>query len=240
MIFDAHVHMMDNEGRRLDDVLQLMEENQIDRAAIMPGGTFKPDNDYTAAAKRKHPDKFEALAWINPHFGTEAVEECRRRIRDDGFRGIKIHPTFHACSFERHEDVLAPLMELAAEEDVPVLFHTGDYPFCLPQSFDMAAAAYPATKIIMGHMSLSFIWNNYVVKLAAKRPNIYLETSQYPLIPVIQEAIDTLGSERVIYGSDMTSISPAAEITKLNCLTMSDADRENVFAKNIMRLMNLD
>ena len=55
----------------------------------------------------------------------------------------------------------------------------------------------------MGHMGTgtsSYI--NAAIDIAARNPNVYLETSGMPMHTKIKEAVERVGAERVLYGSD--------------------------------------
>jgi predicted TIM-barrel fold metal-dependent hydrolase len=80
------------------------------------------------------------VAGVNPHFGTEMLEEVRTAATDWGFRGIKFMPLKH--DFDGHDAILKPFMELARELGLYVTIHTGPNEI-QPIKARPLAAAYP-------------------------------------------------------------------------------------------------
>ncbi len=75
---------------------------------------------------------------------------------------------------------------------------------------------------------------------AAKQcPNAYLEMSggYYPF--QFERAVKdpAIGPERVLYGSDLPILHPLVEQEKIFALSISEAERELIFWKNLERLL---
>jgi predicted TIM-barrel fold metal-dependent hydrolase len=128
-------------------------------------------------------------------------------------------------------------MDVAAELDVPILYHSGDRIMCLPRQIGEAASRTDAT-IIMGHMG-GFFNADDVVDVAARHENIVLESSAFPYPRYIQDAVDRLGAERVIYGSDQPAANPHVELEKIRVLDLTDEQRELILHRNIARMLDL-
>ena len=73
--------------------------------------------------------------------------------------------------------------------------------------------------------------------LSDRHPNLVLETSAMPYPVKIREAVQRLGAERVIYGSDGPVCSPRIEVEKVR-LACLDAESERlVLGENARRLL---
>jgi len=89
----------------------------------------------------------------------------------------------------------------------------------------------------MGHGHIVYI--NGAIEIAKKHENIYLETSAMPMHVKIKEAVEKVGRERVIYGSDMPFGHPAFEIEKVKVSGLREEELEYVFYRNIVELYNI-
>ena len=62
----------------------------------------------------------------------------------------------------------------------------------------------------MGHGNIVYI--NASIDVAERNPNVYLETSGMPMHAKIREAVERVGPEPVLYGSDTPFHHPAVEL----------------------------
>lgn len=77
------------------------------------------------------------------------------------------------------------------------------------------------------------------LQVAKEYDNICLDTSGGPA-KKIMIAIQALGSDRVIFGSDMPFIpfgNPADELNRISKLEISDEDKQLILGQNILRLL---
>lgn len=69
-------------------------------------------------------------------------------------------------------------------------------------------------------------------------PNFYFETGDYSQPHGIEEVCQKFGSERLLYGSNFPTNSPAGSIYTLHNAKISQEDRENIAHRNLERLLN--
>jgi predicted TIM-barrel fold metal-dependent hydrolase len=130
-----------------------------------------------------------------------------------------------------------PLADLVAERGLPLLIHTGHPIFTLPWSVEELAQAKPETNVIMGHMGHgNIIYINAAIDAAERRPNVYLETSGMPMHTKIAEAVNRVGADRVLYGSDAPFHHPKVELLKVRLSGIKPSDMEMVLGMNAERL----
>ena len=91
---------------------------EMDRYDIETSVVSYMDNAVVEKAVRRFPGRFVGLTWANPYDGDKAVEAVVRDVREYGFKGIKLHPLLNA--FTANDAVVHPLMETAAQMDLPV------------------------------------------------------------------------------------------------------------------------
>jgi predicted TIM-barrel fold metal-dependent hydrolase len=110
--------------------------------------------------------------------------------------------------------------------------HVGDFPM-FGVHLD---PAYPDAKIILGHMGHgNIVYINAAIDIAARHPNVYLETSGMPMHSKIAEAVKRVG-DRVLYGSDAPFHDPAVEMLKVRVSGLGEAAVRAVLHDNAERL----
>ncbi len=233
---DAHAHVgyfgsWCDVGLTAREMAEAMERYAIEKAVIS-----YPDNAVTAAALREFPDRFAALAWLDPNRGPQALEELDALLNGQGFCGIKLHPLFNA--YTANDSVVFPLMEEARRRNLPVFIHSGHPPFSLPWSIGQLAEAFPEVRIVMVHMGHGHgVYIQAAIDTARKYDNIFLENSGMPMHTKIKEAYCRVGAERLFWGSDAPFHHYAVEILRTEVSGLNERQLEDVFYTNIQRFM---
>jgi uncharacterized protein len=245
VIVDFHTHVDEAEAFGWidppDKLIPLLDAAGIDRAACMtyvdlPGSN--PDAlEYLAEAVSRFPDRLIAVARLHPSYRREAEDALRRAVSELGFRGVKLHPTT-TLAHPAHEPTVA-LLRQAAELGVPVLFHCGDDPYTTPQAIAAGARRAPDTAVVLGHMGGYFHVDD-AIAMAERYPNLYLETSAMPYPSKIAEAVERVGAERVVFGSDGPGCNPRLEVGKVRMLGLGRDAEELILAGNAARLLRLE
>ena len=255
---------------RPETLLRDMEEAGLDRACIMAydfrrasPGPEKPNphvpNDYVAGLAREHPDKFIAIAGIDPMRGiAEALDELDRCINELGMKALKLMPTY--CHFDPGDPYVYPLYERAIEYGIYVQFHMGWTPsvnapmkFQPPHLLDPVGIRFPEMKVIVAHTG--WPWWEEGVCLVAKHPNFHAEMAYWCTLPpeTLLRALlmcrDLVGLDRVLYGSEYRLCIPKnfmATYERINetanRLGLPEIDREdieNILGNNAARLLGL-
>jgi hypothetical protein len=230
VIFDAHMHVGDfgpmfNVSLDRDGLAALMEEHSYEACCV-----FYPDNEYVRTVVESIPGAY-GLVWGNPRL-PGYVEEAERYLDHPKFLGLKLHPLLDG--YLPNDPAVHPLMELLLDRGgLPVLLHCGHPIFSLPWSIEELAAAFPEVKVIIGHMGHgNVVYINASIDIAARHPNVYLETSGMPMHTKIKEAVDRVGVERVLYGSDAPFHHPAVEILRVQVSGLGPDDLERVLSTN--------
>lgn len=236
-IIDSHTHLGEfplfNVSLNADEMISIMNQHNIIISVV-----FSLPNKLTLEAIKNYPGRLVGLVWVNPHDGERALEEIDEAINRWGFKGIKMHPLIH--SFLPDQDIVYPIMDKARRYSIPVLFHCGHPPWSLPWHFGNLADVYPDVTIILGHMGHGHIvYINGSIDVARRHENIVLETSAMPMHRKIREAVEKVGEERVIYGSDMPFGHPSFELKKVEVSGLSKRQLELVLRENARRIFNL-
>ena len=238
-IIDAHCHL-GTEGEEPDahSLLSEMNASGVEKAVVCPTEKYisvfnREGNDHIIEAVRRHPSRLIGFASVNPWFGEEAVDELERSI-GLGLSGLKLHPFLQG--FHLNDELVHPLMGACADLGVPVYFHTGTPISAMPFQLADLARKFPRVSFIMGHMGHSDFWRD-TIPAASRSDNVYLETSLVA-ISLVRSAVEKLGAERVIFGSDTPHSNLACELEKVKAVEMGEEARGRVFAENILQLIH--
>lgn len=244
MIIDMHMHIEDAEalGWKMSaaDCVRAMDEAGVDKAVVMtltdlPG--LNPRGlELIAEACQGHPDRLYGFVRLNPAHLHQAKQLLATAITELGFKGLKLHPV----SSLQHPGGAATidLIQQAGELGVPTLFHCGDEPMSTPLSIAPAAAACPDSVIVLGHMG-GYFHVEEAIDVAEQYPNIILETSAMPYPEKIRLAVNRIGAERVVFGSDGPVSSPVLERQKIVIAELGDEATRLVMGGNAQLLLGL-
>ena len=189
---------------------------EMDRYGIEKSVVSYMDNTVVEQAVKRFPDRFVGITWANPYEGDKAVETVVREVREHGFQGIKLHPLLNA--FTANDAVVHPL----------------------PHSIIQLAEDFPKVRIVMVHMGHgNGIYIQAAIDLSKKHDNVYLETSGMPMHTKIREAYNTVGSERVFWGSDAPFHHYRVEMLRTEVCGLPESALENIFYRNIKRFLVL-
>lgn len=244
MIIDMHMHIDDipalGWNMSAAECIERMDEAGVDVAAVMtiadlPG--INPEAlELIAQACDQHTGRLCGFIRLHPWYRQESLALLSRAVGELGFRGLKLHPV-STLAHPSGEDTIT-LIRKAGELGVPTLFHCGDEPMTTPLSIEPAAAACPDSVVILGHMG-GYFHVDEAIEVAERQPNIVLETSATPYPQKIKEAVDRIGAERVVFGSDGPVSSPVLEREKVMIAGLSPADTALVLGANAARLLGL-
>ena len=244
MIIDMHMHVDDIPAlgwhMSAAQCVESMDEAGIDAAAIMTITDLPELNPHALEliddACHEFPGRLFPFVRIHPWYQDEAVRILDRAITRFNFRGLKLHPVT-SIAHPSGEDTIR-LIRRAGEHGVPTLFHCGDEPMTTPLSIAPAAAACPDAKIILGHMG-GYFHVDEAIDVAEMHDNIILETSAMPYPEKIKEAVERIGAERVIFGSDGPVCSPILERQKISIAGLDSSDEALVLGINAEKLLGV-
>ena len=234
MILDSHMHVGEfplfNVALDRAGLVREMREHDISTGLV-----FHPDNDLVRGIINETPGVY-GLIWVNPR-KADAVADTQRRLDEPGsrFRGVKLHPLLDG--YHPDDPAVHPIIELLIDRDLPALIHCGHPIFTLPWSIEELIRRFPEARIILGHMGHgNIIYINAAIDVAARNPHVYLETSGMPMHSKIREAVERVGPDRVLYGSDTPFHHPSVELTKVRVSGLPTDLTDRVLGENGRKL----
>lgn len=207
-------------ARRL---LDSMDRSGIDRGVVSTLALYKQMtneeldvfHDYVKAQTKEARGRLAAFCTVAP-LEQDALEAVKRRIREEGFVGLKLHPNLQ--EFYPDDRRLYPIYEWMEEKRLPVLFHTGGIGlpgvkdcFGEPGRLDNAACDFPSLPIIMGHAGR--IHYEATATLLRKHSEVYADIStNFGRIPgrewkQLERLMETVkiwcgSTDKLMFGSD--------------------------------------
>ncbi len=250
-IIDCHVHPTaargDGPAACAAEMLRYADRMGIEWQGLSLGPVFiqQPtedeivaDNDFIAEMIELHPDRFFGYANLNPNLLFHSLREIDERIANGPFVGIKLWVAL-CCN---HANVDA-ICERAAELRAPILQHTffraGGNLAGESSPADVAALAsrHPEVTFIAAHAGLN--WERGI-RAVADQPNVCVDTCGFdPEAGFTEMAVQWLGAERVLYGSDAAGRSFASQLAKVHGADISDDDKRLILSGNMRRVLAL-
>jgi len=241
MIIDSHTHVDEVESWGWFDppevLLPLLDQAQIAKAIIMSCRDASTPSDpalqFVKNAVDKYPEWLIGYVRIDaesPH----APEILDLALQEYEFKGVKLHPVSYV-GYPYGENTIQ-LIHRASEYQAPVLFHSGDELLSLSQELAEAARLCPEATLILAHIG-GYYHCEAAIQAAEQHENIYLDTSGMPYPGIIAEAVERIGSERVLFASDGPGCLPELEVAKVKMADLEPEAEANVFSKNILRIL---
>jgi uncharacterized protein len=243
MIIDCEMHIGEFKGDPytwleepvgVQQLLAIMDKYGIDRTIVMASTEQSPQNLAVVEAI-KGIDRLLSFAVINPYEAHGGVGLLRQAVQEWGMNGLKLMPLRHG--YEIDGSAPLPIMQEAHDLGIPVSIHSGSQ-FCLPWQIARLARRFPDVPVIMDHMG----WRYYIdgaIDVAMEQPNILLETALVGMPGYIRMAVDKVGGDRVIYGSDYPTGHPSSMIANIDAANLSPDDRALVMGGNLARILGL-
>lgn len=169
------------------------------------------DDEVTARAVRKHPEKFIGFAAVDPR-RPDAMDLLVHAVEDLKLKGVKFGPIYNGVSLL--DPRMKPVYEYCVRNNLPLTLHMGttfaaNAPIRLGRPLDVDAVAhdYPDLKMIMAHMGHP--WHEECVVVARKNANVYCEVSalyyrpwQYYNILICAQEYLVAGRPKIFFGTD--------------------------------------
>ncbi len=223
-----------------DKLIQRMDRAGVRMAAVSgylnsPGPN--PDSlKVIAEAVDKYPHRLIGYARLDPWFDDRCIETLTQAVKDWGCRGVKLHPAHYTLYPFGPETV--KLAHHAANLGLPILFHCGDELMCLPYQIDRLAVKCPETTLILAHIG-GFFSGEAALNVAERHNHVLVDTSEIPFPEMVKKAVNRLGAEKVLWGSDAPCCDIGHEIKKVELAGLTDRQQRLIFAENYARLMGI-
>ncbi len=239
-----------------------LDRKGVNRAILI--ASAPGDEASVATAVRAYPNRFFGYFMLDP-LQPEALDRVKAAASNPHLHGICLFPAMHTYSIA--DARLVPLLEVASDSRLAVFVHCGMMSvgvrkkLALPSQFDMrysnpldlhpVALHFPQIRFILPHFGAGMF--REALMLADLCPNVYLDTSSsnrwmiyenLDLRSVFRRAIDVLGLDRIVFGTD-SSFFPRGwntaifkeQTTALYEIGLDQQQASFILAQNLERLL---
>jgi hypothetical protein len=243
MIIDGHVHIGTTQFIQMDadaDMLvRLAGELGFDRIFVTHVTALyyemREGNDLLGKDLERFGDRMIGYVTLPTHrLGKQGSDEIRRCVEQYGMRGVKMYSHPESSITEASS---TPIFETAAELKLPVLGHF------TPAECDTLMQRVPEAMVLMAHMGgQPYALGNWhlAVEVAAKHPNLYLDTASSQIDNgMIEHAVRQLGPEKITFGTDMPLLDPWVQRAKVEGAEIDPHAKDLILGGNLQRLLRL-
>lgn len=200
-----------------------------------------------AVACNEHPQIF-AFGGIHPDDPTP--EEHLLQIKQAGLYGIKLHPDYQQTYIDDPKYIR--ILRICATLQLPVVIHAGiddGFPETVHCTLDrilhMLEQVYGDTmpeqpNIVLAHGGANRMHEEVLEKLCGKP--VYFDISfilSYIQLELLLQIIRKHGADRILFATDFPWSDPAADLTAVQNLPLTDAEKEQILWKNAQTLLHL-
>jgi uncharacterized protein len=137
------------------------------------------DDETTAKAVAKYPDKFVGFAYVDPR-RPAYMDELQHAIEDLKLKGVKFGPIYNGVALS--DPRLVPVYEYLQKNNIPLTMHMGTT-FARNAPIEMGRAIhvepvslkYPDLVMVLAHMGHP--WHEDTIVVSRKQPNVFCEIS---------------------------------------------------------------
>ncbi len=252
MIVDADCHIssqrFDGLALTADDLVAAMDGAQVDQALVWLKPPYDkdigPENRAVYDAARAYPDRLIPFGWVNPRLGERhALDTLARCFDEYGFHGVKFNGAQDDYVID-DEALVIPIVERAAAYGKVLAFHIGaDFPENThPMRLGRLAARFPDTTFLLIHLGGAAFpaLDRAAIEVASAHHNLHVIGSAIHERAIIA-ALDTLGTDRVSFGSDMPFFLMHVRRAMYEALLegRDEHTRRGIMGENILRVLGL-
>lgn len=252
-------------------VLEYMDYSGVDCAVLMQSIMYGNHNEYLANLLKKYPDRFiGAFAFVDPRKGETAVEELDW-IAGLGLLGPKIEPPDMPFWIDdaQYDPFWSKLSELGLFLSIDLGWDSAEneYNFQIDQ-LENIIKKFPDLKVLVQHLGISNLDNEaqeYPFPVLQrtlslkKYPNVWFDMSGLPEFcpsedypfpraqKIVKAAVETVGAERLIWGSDFPGILPedvtykqTLNIVRRHCPFLTEKEKDMILGDNALKLFKID
>lgn len=226
----------------LSSLKSSMEKSGVDISVILSIATNahqqKSVNDFAASVNNKR-DIF-GFGSVFPY--SEDVMSELERIKELGLKGVKLHPDYQG--FNVDDIKMKPIYKKISELGLITVFHAGnDYGYPPPYGAtpDKMARAIEwfSSPIVVAHWGGVGCGDAVLKYLCGKE--VYFDTSYaYGTQPkyYFEKILEKHGAHRLLFGTDTPWHTVAMEMRLIDSLKLSDEEKEKIYFKNAMKLLD--
>lgn len=207
-----------------EKALELMDQNEVERAVLMHGSMYGFQNQYHYELLKKYPDRFCPSCTVDPYM-TNHMETLKHYLEDLGFHLVKFEISsgggLMGCHdpFPLDSERMREIYSLIQKNHGVLAMDVGDItmPSHQPDSLARIADDFPELRLVVCHLLAPMEerkeeWRRSLKLL--KKKNVWFDIAALPKIvgtdvypypkvhELVREAIELLGMDRLLWGTD--------------------------------------
>jgi len=237
-----------------DETVQAMDQEGVQLAVVFgfpwsDPGLCRMANDYVLEAQQRYPARLRAFYTPAPGGGPLEARLALDALHR-GMKGIGEVACYSLAGSRGGGDWsrLRPLAEAALEQKVPFLLHTNEpVGHLYPGKVEMRlkdlwgfARELPELALVLAHWGGGLFFYELMRSVRQSLGNLYYDTAASPFLydpRVYRVAVEILGADRILFGSDYPLISPSRYFKEMEEAGLSPDERERILGANALELL---
>lgn len=236
----------------VDDLLSQMDKNGVDRAVVMGIGWSDIEiateaNDYIIESVNDNKDRLRGFCSVNPNWGEFAFDEVKRCIKA-GLSGIgELQADFQNFDLREVAD-LAPIMELARSDALPVMVHASEpighgdphKDSTTPEKLYRFIQNFPGNPIICAHWGGGLPFYSLMPEVKESLKLVYFDCAVSPSLytpEIFSVATESVGAGKIFFGSDFPFVDMTRALEHVGAVKLVPDVKANLLSNNIMKVL---
>lgn len=222
----------------LDSLLCRMEEYHIDKALTYHSTAREydaPTGNARLMEEIRGNDRLLPVWALLPHHTGEMEEPdlLMEKMLLQGVRAAIMFPGAGRHNFSMKKWSVGPLMKGLCEHRIPLLL--GIDQMGGMERMAEFAMEYPENPIIA--LNMNYRYDRILFAAMGQTDNLYMETSGFKSFFGIQEFVSRFGAERLVFGSGMPDMDPAASVSLITWSGLEKDQQALIAHGNLERLI---
>jgi predicted TIM-barrel fold metal-dependent hydrolase len=186
------------------------------------------------------------LGVFDPRRGEYCLQALTEALSLSGFRGVKIHPTFHGVAAE--DSSYEPAWRFAADHDLPILAHTWSpsshnppQALSAPERFEGWVRRYPRVVFVMGHSGGRGTGRFEAIRMAREHPSVHMDfAGDIYCHRYVERMTAAVPPEKVLFGSDWPWMDPRSHLSRVYLAAVTPEVKRMILRDNALRVYHLE
>ncbi len=216
----------------IEQLLSSMRRTRLDQSVLIAAPPLASNAWVLGEALAKDPEALIPVCALPTLSASAAEQEWAdgfTELAQLGTRGFKIHPNIDGL--DASHPAYRAMFQVAESQGLFVILHTGRFTTAVnkhnrpadPYEYKPLFRDYPRVKVCLAHMNRDdpeLAW-----ELLKQYDQLFTDTSWQPA-HVIVRALKTIGSDRVLLGSDWPLLHPDLQKNALDILSRATSEKE--------------
>ena len=231
-------------------LLSKMEEAGVDVAVTLPVITnpkqFESVNRYAKEINEEFSSEARKLiSFAGIHPLCEDIEGKMKKIKEDGFLGVKIHPDYQETFI--NDSAYIKIGECAKEYDLILITHAGvDVAYrgcpvrCAPNLALEFIRNVKHKKTVFAHLGGAEMADDVIKYLAGE--DVYFDTAyvlRYTSCEIFKKILNIHGADKILFASDSPWSDIKNDVEILKAFSLNEKDEKLIFSDNAMALLGI-